>query len=198
MPSGRIVVLNGFPGAGKLTILKRAKELLPPDTTRLLDNHLLIDPVAAIIPIRNEEHHELRRLVRAPILAKLAQYAQNGFTILMTTCLAKGNTTDASFSEELFAMVRGTDVPMIWVNVHCEGVTLEKRLRSPERCDGTKMKLTDIDTLRNLLRKHSLLEPNHGVDRSSTLVVEALDANGPVELSVGRLMPMIGLPCDGR
>lgn len=40
--SGRIVVLNGFPGAGKFTILKHTKELLPANKTCLLDNHLLI------------------------------------------------------------------------------------------------------------------------------------------------------------
>lgn len=37
---GRTGVLDGFPGADKLTILKHAKELLPFNKTRLLDNHL--------------------------------------------------------------------------------------------------------------------------------------------------------------
>ncbi|KAB8231235.1 uncharacterized protein BDW43DRAFT_283119 [Aspergillus alliaceus] len=59
--TGKIIVLNGFPGTGKLTILKQAKELLPADTTILMDNHLLIDPVTAVIPDRSDEHHELRR-----------------------------------------------------------------------------------------------------------------------------------------
>ncbi|KAH7266759.1 uncharacterized protein BKA55DRAFT_553216 [Fusarium redolens] len=51
-PPGKIVVLNGFPGTGKLTILQHLKKFLPSDTTCLLDNHLLIDPVAAVIPDR--------------------------------------------------------------------------------------------------------------------------------------------------
>src|SRR5690349_8743509 len=34
-PSGKIVILNGLPGTGKLTILKRLKELLPEFTTCL-------------------------------------------------------------------------------------------------------------------------------------------------------------------
>ncbi|OAA60754.1 WSC domain protein [Cordyceps fumosorosea ARSEF 2679] len=71
--SGRIVVLNGFPGTGKLTILKQAKTLLPADMTCLLDNHLLIDPVVAIVPGRSDEHHQLRRRVRAPIFGKLGE-----------------------------------------------------------------------------------------------------------------------------
>lgn len=48
-PRGKIVVLNGFPGTGKFTILKRVKELLG-HRARLLDNHLLIDPVVAVKP----------------------------------------------------------------------------------------------------------------------------------------------------
>ncbi|EXK99820.1 hypothetical protein FOQG_00212 [Fusarium oxysporum f. sp. raphani 54005] len=60
-PSSKIVILNGFPGTGKLTILQNLKKFLPGGTTFLLDNHLLIDPVAAIIPDRSNRHHELRR-----------------------------------------------------------------------------------------------------------------------------------------
>ncbi|EXK42925.1 hypothetical protein FOXG_01497 [Fusarium oxysporum f. sp. lycopersici 4287] len=57
-PSGKIVILNGFPGTGIFTILQNLKKFLPGGTTFLLDNHLLIDPVAAIIPDRSNRHHE--------------------------------------------------------------------------------------------------------------------------------------------
>ncbi|KAJ6495458.1 hypothetical protein C8R45DRAFT_987419 [Mycena sanguinolenta] len=67
IPGGIIVVLNGFPGAGKLTILQQIKALLPSDKTRLLNNHLLIDPVQARIPDRSDEHHCLRRRIRKPV-----------------------------------------------------------------------------------------------------------------------------------
>ncbi|TXC10064.1 hypothetical protein FocTR4_00004836 [Fusarium oxysporum f. sp. cubense] len=74
--SGKIVALNGFPGTGKLTILQRLKKFFPGDTTCLLDNHLLIGPVVAVIHDRVDRHHELRRLVRAPILGKVGSLAR--------------------------------------------------------------------------------------------------------------------------
>ncbi|KAG6805388.1 hypothetical protein H0H93_004898, partial [Arthromyces matolae] len=63
--SGMIVVLNGFPGTGKHTILKQLQALLPTHKSRLIDNHLLIDPAQALYPDRSEEHHALRREIRA-------------------------------------------------------------------------------------------------------------------------------------
>lgn len=190
--TGRIVVLNGFPGTGKLTILKQAKELLPADTTILLDNHLLIDPVMAVIPGRSDEHHELRRKLRAPIFKKLGERAQEGYVILMTACLAEDNVRDTAFLKEHLDMVRGTDVPIIWVNAHCDQTALEQRLRSSERCQGAKTKLTDVRVLQDLLREHRLIEPSKSADGSAKLVVKTLDVSGPVELSVSRLMSAIG------
>lgn len=191
-PGGRIVVLNGFPGTGKFTILKQAKELLPADTTCLLDNHLLIDPVVAVIPGRNDEHHKLRRMVRAPIFEKLGKRAQEGHTILMTACLAKDNKWDAAFLQEHLDMARSANVPIFWVNAHCDHVALEQRVGSLERCQGGKTKLTDVCVLRDLVREHCRIEPPKSSDESTRLVFKTLDVSGPVELSVSRLMSMIG------
>ncbi|KAL7907062.1 hypothetical protein GGI35DRAFT_457593 [Trichoderma velutinum] len=190
--SGKVVVLNGFPGIGKFTILKRVKELLPAGTTCFLDNHLLIDPVVAVIPDRSDEHHELRRMIRAPIFEKLRKRAQEGHTILMTACLADNQDKDIVFLNEHFDIVRGTGVPIVWVNAYCDQALLEQRLQSPERCQGTKTKLTDVHVLRDLLRTHHLVDPSKWADgRVTKLVVKTLDMSGPVEVSVSRLMSAI-------
>lgn len=192
--TGRIVVLNGFPGTGKLTILKQAKELLPADKTCLLDNHLLIDPVAAVIPGRSDEHHKLRRMIRAPIFDKLGQLAREGCVVLMTACLAEDNQADTAVLEEHLDMVRGTDIPIFWVTAHCDQTVLEQRLGSPECCHGTKTKLTDVRVLQNLVREHRLIRPSSIADNSTRLVEHTLDVNGSVDLSVSRLMSLIGYP----
>ncbi|EGR49666.1 uncharacterized protein TRIREDRAFT_106676 [Trichoderma reesei QM6a] len=156
--------------------------------TCLLDNHLLIDPVTALIPDRSEEHHELRRRIRAPIFEQIRKQVLEGATILMTACLAGDNGRDAAFLSEHFDIVRGTDIPIIWVNADCDPTILEQRLESPERCQGSRAKLTDVRVLRDLLREHHLIEPTQSADRSIRLVVKQLDVNGPVDLSASHLI----------
>lgn len=191
---GKVVVLNGFPGTGKLTILQQAKALLPENIACLLDNHLLIDPVEAVVPGRSDEHHALRRQVRAPVFAKLAERAREGCVVFMTACLAEDSVGDAAFLEEHLDLVRGTDVPIFWVNAHCDPAVLEQRLKSAGRCSGSKTKLTDVNVLRDLLRKHRLIVPGRVSDDSSVLLsVGTLDVSGSVDESVSLLMYMVNL-----
>ncbi|KAF5659956.1 chloramphenicol phosphotransferase [Fusarium heterosporum] len=180
---GKIVVLNGFPGTGKLTILKHFKKLLPVDTTCLLDNHLLIDPVVAVIPDRSDKHHELRRSVRAPIFTELGNRAKKGHTILMTACLAAGNQRDSDFFYEHLNMAQENHVPIYWLNVQCDSHVLEKRFSTPERQQGSKTKLTDVHILRELLERHELIDPKAicGENSGTCLVFEQLDVSGSLE-----------------
>lgn len=189
--AGVIVVLNAFPGTGKLTIMEKVKDLFPADTVCLLDNHLLIDPVVAIIPQRNAAHHELRRRVRRPIFEELSRSAQGGQTILMTACLVKHNDMDHKFLQEHLDMVRGTNVSLIWADMHCDEETSMRRVISPERRQRGKAKLTDPCILQDLLRSHQLLEPSKNAVEGMNVIVQRLDASGSVETSVSRLMNII-------
>lgn len=191
---GKIIVLNGFPGTGKLTILKKVKELLPTETACLLDNHLLIDPVAAVIPGRSQEHHELRRKIRAPIFEKLQERAQKGHTILMTACLVEDDERDASVLQEHLDMAHEADVPIFWINVHCSQEILQQRVASIERCSGTKTKLTDPTLACDLVDKHRLIKPHKTDNSMEGLLFATLDVSGSVELSVSGLMRIIKLP----
>ncbi|KAJ6531983.1 hypothetical protein B0H19DRAFT_966171 [Mycena capillaripes] len=192
LETGMVVVLNGFPGVGKYTILQQAKALLPANTY-LLDNHLLIDPVTALIPDRSDAHHDLRRRIRAPVFNDISRIAQEGHIILMTACLAEDNVRDAAFPQEHLDIVRGTGVPICWYNAYCDPGVLEQRVCSEERRQGGKTKLTDPDVLRKLVRENHLIVPEllESGDESMRLVVETLDTSGTVEDSVARLMKMI-------
>ncbi|KAI6771938.1 hypothetical protein HG530_002896 [Fusarium avenaceum] len=159
-PSGKIVVLNGLPGTGKLTILKHLKELISEFATCLLDNHLLIDPVTAVIPNRTDRHHELRRLVRGPIFEELSNQARKGHTILMTACLAAGVPIDEAFYQEHLDISRRSDTPIYWINVECRRDIHEQRVSTPERQQDSKAKLTDIHILRLIMDAHKLIEPD--------------------------------------
>lgn len=186
--TGKIIVLNGFPATGKLIITRKVSKALPCDTVRLFDNHLPIDLVLAVFPQRDEAHHELRRQVRRPIFAELSRLAQEGYTILLTACLVKHNETDGRVLQEHLDLVRGTNVPLIWVNAHCSEETSMQRVTSVERCGGGKAKLTDAHTLRNLLRNQQLVEPSKEAGDVINLIVQDLDVNGTVEASADCLM----------
>ncbi|KAJ7461342.1 hypothetical protein B0H11DRAFT_2056837 [Mycena galericulata] len=189
---GMVVVLNGFPGTGKLTILKQLQALLPPDRTRLLDNHLLIDPAQALIPDRSDAHHGLRQRIRASCFGAAAELVQQGYIILLTACLAEDNGgRDTGVLQEHLDIVRGTDVPLYWVNVHCSLEELGQRVGSPERRHGSKTKLTDIDILNKIVSENSLIAPREGSD--GTIIVGTLDASGPVGDSVSLLMKLVGM-----
>ncbi|KAF4455272.1 chloramphenicol phosphotransferase-like protein [Fusarium austroafricanum] len=188
---GKIVVLNGFPGTGKLTILQYLKKLLPADTTCLLDNHLLIDPVVADIPDRSDRHHELRRLVRAPIFEELGSRAKKDHTILMTVCLAAESQRDATFFQEHLDISRKSHVPIYWINLRCDIDILEQRLSAPERQQSNKSKLTDVHIVRDLVKFHRLIEPIATECDGAMLTFEEMDANGSVESSARRLMGIV-------
>lgn len=47
---GKVVVLNGFPGTGKLTTLNSLQSRLAGQDTLVIDNHFIIDPVQKIYP----------------------------------------------------------------------------------------------------------------------------------------------------
>ncbi|KAJ7142103.1 hypothetical protein C8R43DRAFT_1016327 [Mycena crocata] len=189
---GMVVVLNGFPGTGKLTILKQLQTLLPPDRTRLLDNHLLIDPAQALIPDRSDAHHGLRQRIRASCFGTATELARQGYIILLTACLAEDNGgRDTGVLQEHLDIVRGTDVPLYWVNAHCSLEELVQRIGSPERRHGSKTKLTDMAILNKIVSENSLIAPREGGD--GTIIVGTLDASGPVGDSVALLMKLVGM-----
>jgi len=191
-----IIVLNGFPGTGKHTILKRLQELLPPDKpSRLMDNHLLIDPAQALFPDRSDEHHALRRRIRDavfPCIRKLAA-AREGHVVLMTACLARGNERDAGCFREHLDLVRGTEVRLYWVSAFCDRERVVERGRSEERVRSGKTKLTDAVVLERLVKTHRLLEPGELSGGLTNVVIGSLDTNGEVDDSARRLMEMVGL-----
>ena len=138
-----IVVLKGFPGTGKYTILKRVQELVLADkSSRLVDNHLLIDPVQALFPGRSGDHHALRLSIRDAVFLT-SQLAQECHIVLMTACLATENHRDTGFIREDLALVCGTNVPLYWISASCDRERLVERAQCDERVQSSKTKPTD-------------------------------------------------------
>lgn len=187
---GKVVVLNGFPGTGKLTIATKMRSYFPEDTIRLIDNHLLIDPAQAIYPSRSAAHCELRRKLREVAFDAIRKIAQEGKTVLMTACLVD-NEADVKIFEEHISIVRNTHIPIYWLNLGCDRYVLEKRVTSKERREGGKTKLTDASVLRQMVEDHRLLNPRPYDYESVRLIAESMDMSGTVEESVHKIVHIL-------
>ncbi|KAL6904486.1 hypothetical protein GGI43DRAFT_397314 [Trichoderma evansii] len=187
---GRVVVLNGFPGTGKLTIATKMKGCFPEDTVRLVDNHLLIDPAQAIYPGRGAAHCELRQKIREVAFDAVRKIAEEGKMILMTVCLAD-NDADTRTFEEHISIVRNTSIPIYWFTLRCDRDVLEKRVTSKERREGSKSKLTDVNILRQLMEDLELLNPRPSDYEPVRLITQTIDVSGAVENSVHQLLHVL-------
>ena len=194
-----VIVLNGYPGAGKLTVLTELNKRLSTEypelarKTHLIHNHLLIDPVVALYEERNEDHHQLCREIHKRVFQHARKLALQGHVILMTTCLAADNKTDAAYFDELLGMVRNTGVPLYFITTDCALEGLEKRVQNSGRMKSGAKKLTDVGVLRQIVKENSLLKPEAEKVGLQNLFVGSLDVNGTLGDSVAGLMNMIGL-----
>lgn len=98
---GCLVLLNGFPGTGKLSIARELQSRLPDVETRLIDNHLIIDAAEAIHPGRGPEHKALRSRLRRTILDELKALPDPNTIIIMTLCLGAHEEDAGVYAEHV-------------------------------------------------------------------------------------------------
>jgi chloramphenicol 3-O-phosphotransferase len=105
IPPGCLVILNGFPGVGKLTIARALQSRLTNAETRLIDNHLIIDPAEAVHPGRGLQHKRLRDKLRRVIFDELKTVPEQD-TVLIMTCSLGANVEDAAVFAEYLGVSR--------------------------------------------------------------------------------------------
>ncbi|PMD12796.1 hypothetical protein NA56DRAFT_527951, partial [Hyaloscypha hepaticicola] len=139
--------LNGFPGVGKLTLARNLSILFSQDEggleVRLLDNHLLIDPVSAIEPERTPYHYELRKSFRETAFSALKNLPGK-VVILMTDCLSETVEGRTQF-EEYLGIAEARGCTMVVCNIVCGEQENRDRLRCEKRRGSGK--LMDITLL---------------------------------------------------
>jgi hypothetical protein len=161
-----VVLLNGFPGVGKLTIAKLLEAKLDHSSTpfRLIDNHLLINPAVAIKLIRNKAHYALRKRFRQVLYEGLNELKEEGLVMIFTSCMVTSDLErpydDIDQFKEYVDLAEGKGVPLVMVNIVCDLGTNSERLGSEERGRevGGKTKLVNVDVLEIIRRQTSLLD----------------------------------------
>ncbi|RMZ09704.1 hypothetical protein D0864_01443 [Hortaea werneckii] len=183
-PPACVVLVNGFPGTGKLAVARALRSKLGDTDTRLVDNHLIIDPAEATHPGRGFEHKALRDVIRRAVFQDLKGLPENITTIILTGCLGQNSEDVAVYAEHVeLAQARG-------VPFHSFALAVEKsehllRLQSPDRVYGQKTKLNDPAVLETIMTNNEILDPtivvdfrairHHPIDTTGLTVSESAD-----------------------
>ncbi|KAH6984740.1 hypothetical protein BKA56DRAFT_614459 [Ilyonectria sp. MPI-CAGE-AT-0026] len=150
------IYINGYPGVGKLTVAKELCKLLP--KAKLVSNHLLIDPVAAIFERTGEEYQPLRQLLRRQVLKSMAiSTSTRDVTWVFTdqqSSSALGSSAARDYQEA--AAVRAS--PFISIILHCELNENLKRAVGGDRGNNSNTKLTDQGILQNIKKKEDIFQ----------------------------------------
>ncbi|KAL7914673.1 hypothetical protein GGI35DRAFT_154278 [Trichoderma velutinum] len=152
--AGPIVWINAFPGTGKLTV---ARELVGLDQSSfLIDNHQLIDPVAARFSRDHPQYQIERRRERERAFDKyVLEPTMISKTIIFTDCQSDDEQGQATAQEYLQAAQKAKR-PFIAIYLFCEIEVNIKRATSSERVQGTTTKLTDAGLLRDALSRYKM------------------------------------------
>jgi len=160
--SGCLVILNGFPGVGKLTIARSLQSRLTNVETRFIDNHLIIDPAEAIHPGRGLQHKKFRDTLRHVIFDELKTISAKDAVLIMTCSLGANGEDAVVFAEHLevghfvfsrshvdanldppLQIARHRSIPCYVFTLSCGKEQHMSRVQSPDRVLGDKSKLAE-------------------------------------------------------
>ncbi|KAF5658764.1 aaa atpase family [Fusarium circinatum] len=136
-----IIHINGFPGQGKLTIARKLVELLKPYNGKLVHNHLLIDPVGAILPRSSPDYQPTRSAVRSVIFDALAVSRDTMGSVYVFTDFQSNDDIGRGVMAEYCNMAARRGCTVLPITVTCSKEENLRRLSSSERV--LHEKLTD-------------------------------------------------------
>jgi DNA polymerase III delta prime subunit len=140
------VIIYGPPGAGKLTVARALAERFG---SRVLDNHLSVDPALRLFEFGTREFADLVERIR---VALLQAAARAGLDVVST--FVYSHPGDDAHIDALSAASADAGAHVTLVQLAPSTEALEVRVQAPSRV-GTN-KITDPDLLRRLLIEFDL------------------------------------------
>lgn len=141
-----VIHINGWPGTGKLTIAKHLAKLLSSFDAKLVHNHLLIEPVDAVLHRTQDGYQSLRHAVRAAVFSSLVHEPATYKSIYVFTDFQCTGELGHSVCAEYAQCANERGASFIPVNVDCSVDTNLQRLVSKDRIVFSK--LTDVELVR--------------------------------------------------
>ncbi|MEM9551554.1 MAG: AAA family ATPase [Pseudomonadota bacterium] len=151
-----VIHICGWPGSGKATI---GRVLARRMGGRLIENHLMIDPAAALFERGTPAFDNLRAAVRAAIL-DAAETLPPEISLIVTDALAASEADRALFAPTV-TLARSRGATLVAVTLEISADENRRRLLDPAR--SGRSKLQDPDVLDGLRHEHELLRPEGAV-----------------------------------
>ncbi|EWY95073.1 hypothetical protein FOYG_04196 [Fusarium oxysporum NRRL 32931] len=143
------VYINGFPGIGKLTIAKELQQLLP--DSKVYHNHLVIDPIDALVERLSPGYHEMRTGLRRYILNEIATSEHTKDKTWIFTDAREASAAGEMGAKDYEVAARKRGVSFISIVLECEMEENIRRAINPMRSQSVDAKLTDETILRPIL-----------------------------------------------
>ncbi|EXF77748.1 hypothetical protein CFIO01_03069 [Colletotrichum fioriniae PJ7] len=155
------VYINGYPGVGKLTIANALSKLI--SRSRVFHNHLLIDPVAAMLDRDNTEaYNDLRTTFRRHALDSIATHPALADKTFIFTDARESGLLGSEAAQDYKAAAERRGVPFISVVLHCDVDENVRRLGGRRRAGldeaASNTKLTDGKILRKIREEESIFQ----------------------------------------
>lgn len=145
---GPFIYINGYPGVGKLTIANELSKLIP--NSKVVDNHLLIDPAAAVLDRSDPEYQDLRKTIRQGVLDKIATTKSTKDVTFIFTDQQSSNELGAMVAKEYQDAAFKRGCRFITVVLKCDLKENVRRMEGESRVGATKTKLKDAHVLKKI------------------------------------------------
>ncbi|KAF4495146.1 chloramphenicol phosphotransferase [Fusarium agapanthi] len=176
---GRVLIVNGFPGTGKTSIVKNLKERLPGQKIQIVDSPIMAGPFCA---------HAYQRECRSAYLHEIRRLADQGYTILVTASLAN-NIPSRQVIEDIIAIVSGKDISLFWVNISRQGVIQDQQIWNSTRLANGESKTENPDVLPAAAEQGQLVLPSslgHKLD-GINLITRVMNIGNDLEEAVKKV-----------
>jgi broad-specificity NMP kinase len=148
------IYINGYPGVGKFTVAKELEKLIP--DSKVYHNHLLIDPIAALVGRNDPHYREMRTSLRRHILDLIATSESTQHTTWIFTDSQSSDPVGSATAQDYQTAAIKRGVPLVPVILHCELEENAKRVVHEGRGAGLNTKLTDLDILRAIRQQEDI------------------------------------------
>ncbi|KAH6677795.1 hypothetical protein F5X68DRAFT_36291 [Plectosphaerella plurivora] len=163
-----LIWVNGFPGAGKLTVARELGAL--DESFKIIDNHQLIDPVEARFSRSQPEYQPARKQERQRAFAQWVLSEQHLARTIVFTDFQSTTDGGPEVAQEYEEAARQAGRRFLPVYLSCDPRANLERAQSDERCNGGTTKLTDAAILKSILKREVAFrfEGHPGLDVDTT------------------------------